>query len=74
MSKLINEDWEHSAYANDEMYRAERNHKMELEYEEWKHRQSLKNKKPAIIEVKKHIKNEAAHKPQNIQRNNKEEL
>lgn len=74
MSKLINEDWEHSAYANDEIYRAERNHKMELEYEQWKYEQESKNKKPAIIEVKKHKDNETAHKPKNIQRDNKKEL
>ena len=79
MSKLINEDWEHAAYANDEIYRAERNHKMELEYEQWKYEQwkyeqESKNKKPAIIEVKKHKDNETAHKPKNIQRDNKKEL
>ena len=43
MSKLINEDWEHAAYTNDEIYRAERNHKMELEYEQWKYEQNLYN-------------------------------
>ncbi len=74
MSKLINEDWEHAAYANDEIYKAERDHKIELEYEEWKHKEELKNKKPAIIEVKKHKDNETAYKPTSVQRANKEEL
>ena len=73
MSKLINEDWEHAAYANDEIYRAERNHKMELEYEQWEYEQQLKNKKPAIITLEKST-NETPRKPQSIQRNNKEEL
>jgi len=73
MSKLINEDWEHAAYANDELYRAEREHKMMLEYQEWEHEQELKNKKPAIITLEK-PKNENPHKPKNIQRNNKEKL
>jgi hypothetical protein len=47
---------------------------MELEYEQWKYEQESKNKKPAIIEVKKHKDNETAHKPKNIQRDNKKEL
>tara|TARA_R110000803_G_C11910587_1_gene313186 strand:+ start:204 stop:428 length:225 start_codon:yes stop_codon:yes gene_type:complete len=74
MSKLINEDWEHAAYANDEMYRAHREYIMMLEHQEWEYEQEMKNKKPAIITLKKHKRNEAAHKSQNIQRNNKEEL
>jgi hypothetical protein len=73
MSKLINEDWEHAAYANDEMYRAEREHRMMLEHQEWKHRQNNK-KKPAIIKLKKYNKDEAPHKSKSIQRTDKEEL
>lgn len=74
MSKLINEDWEHAAYANDEMYRANREYIMRMEYEQWEHEQELKNKKPAIIEVKKNKKHEDTHNPQSIQRTDKEEL
>jgi len=73
MSKLINEDWEHAAYADDEMYRAHREYIMRMEYEQWEHEQELKNKKPAIITLEKPT-NETPHKSQNIQRNNKEEL
>ena len=73
MSKLINEDWEHAAYANDEMYKAEREHRMMLEHQEWEHAQKNK-KKPAIIELKKHKKNEAPHKSENIQGTNKKKL
>ena len=73
MSKLINEDWEHAAHANDEMYRGHREYIMRMEYEEWEHEQEIKNKKPAIITLEK-PKNETPHKPKDIQRNNKEEL
>ena len=73
MSKLINEDWEHATYANDEMYRAHREYIIRMEYEEWEHEQELKNKKPAIITLEKPT-NETPHKPKDIQRNNKEEL
>lgn len=73
MSKLINEDWEHAAYANDEMYRAHREYIIRMEYEQWEHEQELKNKKPAIITLEKPI-NETPHKPKDIQRDNKEEL
>ena len=73
MSKLINEDWEHAAYANDEMYRAHREYIMRMEYEQWEHEQEIKNKKPAIITLEK-PKNETPHKPKDIQRDNKEEL
>ena len=73
MSKLINEDWEHAAYANDEMYRGHREYIMRMEYEEWEHEQEIKNKKPAIITLEKPT-NETSHKPKDIQRDNKEEL
>tara|TARA_R110000737_G_scaffold349954_2_gene387560 strand:+ start:952 stop:1173 length:222 start_codon:yes stop_codon:yes gene_type:complete len=73
MSKLINEDWEHAAYANDEMYRAHREYIIRMEYEEWEHEQEIKNKKPAIITLEKPT-NETPHKPKDIQRDNKEEL
>ena len=73
MSKLINEDWEHAAYANDEMYSAHREYIIKMEYEEWEHEQELKNKKPAIITLEKPT-NETPHKPKDIQRDNKKEL
>lgn len=74
MSKLINEDWTHAAYANDEMYRAEREYKMMLEHQEWEYEQEMKNKKPAIITLKKYNKNETPHKSKHIQRTDKKEL
>ena len=55
MSKLINEDWEHAAYANDEMYAAERQYLMEKEYQEWEHEQAKKKQKPAIIKLSKRL-------------------
>ena len=73
MSKLINEDWEHAAYANDEMYRAHREYIIRMEYEEWEYEQEIKNKKPAIITLEKPT-NETPHKPKDIQRDNKEKL
>ena len=68
MSKLINEDWEHAAYANDKMYKAERQYRMELEWQESEHEQQIKRKNPAIIIVEKPIRDENAHNPSNIQR------
>ena len=65
MSKLINEDWEHAAYANDKMYQAERDHLMELEMQE---------KEPATIIVQKPNKDENAHKPKRVQRTHQEKL
>ena len=63
MSKLINEDWEHAARVNDEMYRLEREHRIRMEYEEWEYHQILKNKKPAIIKLKRH---EDSHQSESI--------
>jgi len=67
MSKLINEDWEHAAYANDKLYEGERQYRMELEWQEWEHEQHKKRKKPATIIVEKPIKDENAHNPTNVQ-------
>ena len=66
MSKLINEDWEHAAYANDEVYAAERQHLMELEHQEWEHEQAKKKQKPAIIKLSKLNKDEATHNPRKV--------
>ncbi len=74
MSKLINEDWEHAAYANDEVYAAERQYLMELEWQEWEYLQSQKDKKPAKIIVNKPKVNENAHKPSDVSRNHQEKL
>lgn len=74
MSKLINEDWEHAAYANDKMYEAERQYRMELEWQEWEHEQQIKRKNPAIIIVEKPIKDENAHNPSNVQRAHRKKL
>jgi hypothetical protein len=65
MSKLINEDWEHAAYANDKMYQAEREHLIEL---------GVQEKEPAIIIVQKPNKDETAHKPKRVQRTHQEKL
>jgi|TARA_R110000868_G_scaffold823_3_gene6200 hypothetical protein len=65
MSKLINEDWEHAAYANDKMYQAEREHLIEL---------GVQEKEPAIIIVQKPNKDENAHKPKRVQRTHQEKL
>ncbi len=67
MSKLINEDWEHAAYANDKMYEEERNYIMELEWQEWEHEQQKKRKQPAVIIVEKPIKDENAHNSSSVQ-------
>ena len=67
MSKLINEDWEHAAYANDKMYEGERQHRMNLEWQEWEHRQQIKSKKPAVIIVEKPIRDEKTHNSSSVQ-------
>ena len=74
MSKLINEDWEHAAYANDVMYQAERHHLMNLEWQEWEHKQQLKNKKPATIIVEKPVKDENAHNSSSVQRTHQKRI
>ena len=68
MTRLINEDWEHAAYANDEMYRLEREYKMRIEYEEWDDYQKSKKKKPAIIKIENH---ETSHKSESVHSDNK---
>jgi hypothetical protein len=68
MTKLINEDWEHAAYANDEMYRLEREYRMKIEYQEWDDYQKSKNKKPAIIKIENH---ETSHKSKSVYSDNK---
>jgi len=74
MSKLINEDWEHAAYANDKMFEGERQHRMELEWQEWLHEQEKKRKKPAVIIVEKPIKDENTHNSSSVQRTHQEGL
>jgi hypothetical protein len=74
MSKLINEDWEHAAYANDKMYEGERNYRMELEWQEWEHEQQKKSKQPAVIIVEKPIKDENAHNSSSVQRTHQKGL
>jgi hypothetical protein len=74
MSKLINEDWEHAAYANDKMFEGERQHRMELEWQEWEHEQQKKRKKPAVIIVEKPIKDENTHNSSSVQRTHQEGL
>ena len=57
MSKLINEDWEHTI-ADDELYAAERNHLMMIEWQEWEYEQQNNRKKPAKIILEKLEKDE----------------
>lgn len=71
MTKLINEDWEHAAYATDEMYKQERQLMIEAEYEESKY---IEQKKPAVIIVQKPIKDENAHNTTNVQRAHQKKL
>ena len=74
MSRLINEDWEHAAYANDEMYAAERQYLMEKEYQEWEYAQAKKKQKPAIIKLSKPNKDEATHNPREVRGAHQEKL
>ena len=74
MSKLINEDWEHAAYANDVIYQIERNYRMRLEWQEWEYEQEQKNKKPATIIVEKPIKDENTHITSDVQRTHQKGL
>ena len=74
MSRLINEDWEYAAYANDEMYAAERQYLMEKEYQQWEHEQAKKKQKPAIIKLSKPKKDEATHNPREVRGAHQEKL
>lgn len=74
MTKLINEDWEHAAYANDIIFQTERNYQIQLEFQEWKYYEKLKNKKPAKIIIEKLSKDENTHNASSISRNNQEKL
>ena len=73
MSRLINEDWEHAAYANDEVYAAERQYLIELECQEWLS-QEAKNRKPAIIKVIKPLKDEVTHITTEVRRAHQKKL
>ena len=65
MSKLINEDWEHAAYIDSNIYQLEKDYKIKLNYEHWKYEENQKNKKPAIIKVNK-TKNENTYNSKRI--------
>jgi len=71
MSKLINEDWEHAAYATDEMYSGERDYIMNLEWQEWEH---THNKKPATIIVQTPVKDENAYITRSIRGTHQKKL
>ena len=70
MSKLINEDWEHAAYANDVMYSGERDVIMIIEYQQWQE----SNKQPAILTLETPNKDENAYQSKNISRTHQEKL
>ena len=74
MSKLINEDWEYAARANDKMYAAERQYIAELEWQEWEYLQSQKDKKPAKIIVNKPPLDEDPHNPKDVSRTHQKKL
>ena len=44
------EDWE---YPNDHIYAIERQHDIEVSWQQWEEEQASKNRKPAIIKIEK---------------------
>jgi len=75
MSRLVNEDWEHAAYANDKLYEGERQYRMELEWQEWEYEQQKKRrKKPAVIIVNKMKIDENAHNSTDVSRTHQKKL
>lgn len=70
MTKLINEDWEHAAYANDVMYSGERDILMIIEHQEWEQ----SNKQPAILILETPKKDENAYQSKNISRTHQKKL
>jgi hypothetical protein len=44
------QDWEYE-YPKDEIYAIERQHQMELEWQQWEEDQAYKRRKPALIKV-----------------------
>jgi hypothetical protein len=70
MSKLINEDWEHAAYANDVMYLGEQDVLMIIEHQEWEQ----SKKQPAILTLEKPEKDENAYHSRSISRAHQKKL
>ena len=54
------QDWEHE-YPKDEIYAMERQHQMELEWQQWEEEQAYKCRKPALIKVLTPKKDEVTH-------------
>jgi hypothetical protein len=54
------QDWEYE-HSRDEIYAMERNHQIELEWQQWEEEQANKTRKPAIIKVLTPIKDEITH-------------
>ena len=70
---FVEQDWEHHELANDQLYAAERDHLMKLEWEEWE-REQAKKQKPAIIELVKPTEDEATHNTSTVRRAHQEKL
>jgi hypothetical protein len=68
---FVEQDWEHHELANDQLYAAERDHLMKLEWEEWEREQA---QKPATIKVIKQKKDEATHNSTAVRRAHQEKL
>lgn len=54
------QDWEYE-YPRDEIYAIERQHIMELEWQQWEEEQLSKRRKPAIIKVLTPLTDEITH-------------
>lgn len=59
------QDWEHEA-SKDEIYAMERQHQMNLEWQQWEEEQAYKRRKPALIKVLTPKKDEVTHNTSTI--------
>jgi hypothetical protein len=59
------QDWEHE-YPKDEVYAAERQYMMELEWQQWEEEQAYKKRKPALIKVLTPKRDEVTHNTSTI--------
>lgn len=59
------QDWEHEA-SKDDVYAAERQHQIELEWQQWEEEQAYKRRKPALIKVLTPKKDEVTHNTSTI--------
>lgn len=59
------QDWEYE-YPRDQIYAMERQHKIELEWQQWEEEQVEKTRRPALIKVLTPKINEATHNASTI--------